>query len=439
MRFTELFKKHNTQDVDKKSLPEGNTTVSMDTFVRTAAPISNSPLYLVSLNKGYVYDCNKLNSQTVASIPLKLYATTSTGKKIAEFAGPKALTTKQVAQIKEQSKSIRVKSAEEIVQITQHPFLDLIYQVSDSLDQFSLFELTENYLGLLGNAYWWIKSDQNGMPNEIEVLPAEFVAVRTDNEGKVTGYQMKVDYSGYVQDFTIEEIVHYKNIAAGAFRKAAVGMRPVTGLYGMGHLEACLADAVLLNEINDFERALMQNNARPDLIVKYLGGKLDEKEASKLTRMWNQRYRGNQQAGKVQVTDANIEVTPVGFAPKDLQYIEGKRWLRNSIANAFGIPEDLITRENSNRASSVTALTQYYSFTIAPKLRRIEEAINQGLISLYDDNLFCQFENCIPEDREGEIKQDTSDISNGIKSVNEIRVERGLEPYPEEQFNRPKA
>jgi len=424
--------------INKKSLP-AQTSLIVETYVQTAIPVNNNPQELIHLNRGYVYDCNKLNAQSVASVPFKLYTVkTNRTKSLGDWVNVKNLSKKDYDWIKSNNLiNPQIKQATEIVEIVEHPFLDLIYKVSTSLDNFTLFEVTESYLGLLGNAFWHIIKDKQDIPTAIEVLPTEYMSVKVDKDGKIIGYRFSPDNTGKYIDYEVNDIVHFKNPVAGAFRRISTQNVPLTGLYGMGHLEACIDEVRLMDAINNYEKTLMDNNARPDFVVSYKDGQLEEHTQKKLSRQWNQLFKGVRNSGKVAVMDSQFEIKQLSFNPKDLNYIEGKKWLRCAIMNAFGIDESFFTVENSNRASSQVAIEKYFRFTISPKLRRLQESINQTLLPLYDENLYIQFDQCIPEDNALAIQQDTSDIQNGIKSINEIRKERGLTPFIDPKYDMP--
>jgi HK97 family phage portal protein len=324
-----------------------------------------------------------------------------------------------------------------MVELIDHPFLTLMNSVSDIYDSYTLMENTEAYLGLLGNAFWRVEKDQTGKPVSIEVLPAEYVSVLVDKDNKITGYRLQIDGTGYRREYAKDEVVHFKMPAPGAFRRVNINLNGPTGLYGMGHLEGCLAEAQLLESINTYERTLMDNHGRPDFVVHYTQGQLEETQQKKLTKQWNSIFKGLRNQGKPAILDNQFEIKELGFNPKDLQYQEGKKWLRNAICNSFGINENLVSVENANRASSETAIEQYYHFTILPKLRRIQEVINAGILNMYDDGLWMVFDDPRPENGESVTKKETADIANGIRSINEIRQERGMDPISGDEYELP--
>lgn len=434
--FKDLFK-NKTQNIETKSLPE-QTLVSIQNWVQAPLNLSRSPAELVSLNTGYVYDCVKMLATSVASAPLKIYTTKqSNGKKMASWVQTKALSNKQLSHIKSFVNKIQVKTAEDIVEITNHPVNDLLNNVNDSLDAFTFFELIEQYLAIIGNCFVEIVKDKSGTPEHLNVLASEYVSCLLDKYGTVVGYRLQLYGTGSQRDFSVSDIIHFKQPVAGAFRRPTTDLTPITALYGMGELEACLTEVELYQQINQFERSLFMNNCRPDFVIKYSAGKLEESVKNKLQKQFNQYFRGVKQAFKALITDTQFDIIPLEFGVKDLSFSEGKKYLRCAIMNAFGVDESFFTVENSNRASSQVAIEKYLRLTITPKLRRIQEALNAKLMPLYDDNLFCAYSEVIPQDYDAEIKQTDSDIKLGIRSVNEVRIERGLEPIPGDAYDLP--
>jgi HK97 family phage portal protein len=200
----------------------------------------------------------------------------------------------------------------------------------------------------------------------------------------------------------------------------------VTGLYGMGDIEYVLDEVYLYNSINDYLRALTENNAIPSAIVQYTAGRLDKNTMADVQKQWDRVVRGWGRAGKTKVMDQDFKFIPISLAPKELDFAEGRKWLRGVIANAFGVPEDLLTTENANRASSNVAISNYMRFSIKPRLKRIEEKLNNNLIKMYDDNLFFKFDNPIPNDEALEVKREQTDLQMGVLTINEVRDSRGL-------------
>jgi len=65
-----------------------------------------------------------------------------------------------------------------------------------------------------------------------------------------------------------------------------------------------------------------------------------------------------------------------------------------------------------------------------PRLRRIEFKINQNLLPRYDPRLFAAFDDPVPESREQHLREDETYLKLGVRTVNEVRDEKGLPPVP---------
>jgi len=370
--------------------------------------------------------CNAKNATTIAGTALRLFAVTGNNTKKVVFPFKK-LNCVEIDRIKRESKSLIVKQAPNLVEITDHPVYDVLNNVNDGdLNYFDGMDLTAQYLGMIGNCFWAIERGGNGLPVGIKVLPSEYTCVTLSDDMKVTGYRV---FNGiYQKDYPPEDVIHFKNVSPGLFWQWNNAL--VTGLYGMGDAEYVLDEIYLYNSINDYLRALTENNAIPAGIVHYKGGKLDKNTMKDVQSQWDKVLRTWKRAGKVKVMDMDFEFEPIAMPPKDLEFSEGRKWLRGVIANAFGVPEDLITTENSNKASSSTAIHNYMRFSIKPRLRRIEERLNSHLITQWDDRLFFQFEECVPSDETLDLQKENQDLASGVITINEVRKGRGLQPVP---------
>ena len=109
---------------------------------------------LIEQYSRWVYICANRNSTRVASVPLRLYA--ATGPNDAPVRGsrmPKAVDREVVKQIRSNAQLMTkqtVRQADTFVEITQHPFLELMQQVNPDMTMFEMMELTEIYLELQG-------------------------------------------------------------------------------------------------------------------------------------------------------------------------------------------------------------------------------------------------------------------------------------------------
>jgi hypothetical protein len=99
------------------------------------------------------------------------------------------------------------------------------------------------------------------------------------------------------------------------------------------------------------------------------------------------------------------------------------------IANAFGIPLAFLSTD-TNLANLVAAERQHAAKTIRPRLGRRDEKLNEQLVPLYDPSgrLFLMSDNPVLDDREAARLQEEQDLRLGVRSINQVRSDRGLPP-----------
>jgi hypothetical protein len=87
-----------------------------------------------------------------------------------------------------------------------------------------------------------------------------------------------------------------------------------------------------------------------------------------------------------------------------------------------------LTVEDVNRANAREGNITYQHDTILPRCRKMEQKLNEVLLPMYDDKLFCAFDNPVGEDKEFRLKERESNLKTGYTSINEERLEDNQEP-----------
>lgn len=413
-----------------KDIPTNSTetnqaqTQSIDNYFKTSFKsqdnyvIANNPSsfpQLLATVMGTAKICNDRNSAAISTTEFKLYAVKGT-KDIAKWVKQSELSKKELNFIKESSRDNLIKKAQTIVEIENHPIIDLLFkQPNEYMSNVDLFAMTENYLGSIGNAFWKLERSKNGGIESIWCLLSENVKVVIENN-KIVGYVYKPYDKEYI--YKPEDVIHFKNMTAGDI------------VYGRGSQISCYLDSTLEQYINLYNVALAKNNGRPDYIIKY-DGRLSEKDNKELNNMVSSKYSGVNSAGKVMITDSGFDIINLGWAPKDMSFQQAQTILSSKISKAYGVPESLLSIQDSNYASSRSALLYYNKYTILPKLIRLVEAINKKIVSEIDPNLFVWFKNPIDEDVEFELKEkdfelrkEAQDVALGIRSAEQIIEDR---------------
>ena len=199
--------------------------------------------------------------------------------------------------------------------------------------------------------------------------------------------------------------------------------------YGYGPLQAGILAADLSTSMNEYETNLFLNRAHPDwaLTMPADVGKPTPDQRKRTEEEWNKKYRGIKKGGKLAFLFGGAELKQLSLSPKDMAFLQGRKATLKEIAAIFGVPLSKLTTEDVNRANAEAGDYSYMKDTILPRLRRVEQKLNEKLLSMYDERLFCAFDNPVPADKEFHLKETTELLKVGYKTINEVRQEDGLD------------
>lgn len=338
--------------------------------------------------KSWAYACAWKNATSVAKCELRLY-----------------------------KQSIDENGDEQLDRISEHPFLDVLKAVNPFSNRFELLTITQINLELTGNGYWWIPRNQLGVPYMIWNIPSHWMRIIPDPDKFVAGYVAQIPYKGTFVPFDETEIVHFKFPS------------PFDLFYGTGPFHAARYGVDLNDQVKTWGINFFMNNAQPSGVLT-TDSSLSTEQYQRLKDRWNQKYRGSQNAGKIAVLEAGLKYQQTGSSVKDARIEMVTQEVRDEIMAMFGVPASKLgLSEHTNRANADTNDYTYQKETITPRLTLFEEKLNEKMIPIYDKGLVCRFETPIQEDENTKATQRAANIGCGFISIDEARIDEGLEPY----------
>jgi len=84
--------------------------------------------------------------------------------------------------------------------------------------------------------------------------------------------------------------------------------------------------------------------------------------------------------------------------------------------------------ENRARVGGVIEETENVGINASPRCDRFSEKMNENVLPLFDEKLFCAFDDPVPKNRELILKEQIGRVKGNIMLINEARAEQGLEP-----------
>jgi HK97 family phage portal protein len=245
-----------------------------------------------------------------------------------------------------------------------HPLMALLARPNPRQAGGVFLETVLGHLMVAGNAYIEAVALE-GMPRELYALRPDRMRVVPGPNGWPSAY----DYS--VGAETVR------------FRQDGEGMAPILHLtlfnplddhYGMPPMEAAQRALDIHNAASAWNKALLDNAARPSGALVYAaaeGGALTDSQFERLKAELEESFQGARNAGRPLLLEGGLDWKPLSLSPKDMDFVEAKAGAAREIALAFGVPPLLLGLPgDSTHANYAEANRALWRQTIVPLLRR---------------------------------------------------------------------
>ena len=207
----------------------------------------------------------------------------------------------------------------------------------------ALTETVAAQLLLHGNAYVQILDDGAGGVAELFALRPERVTIEPDASGWPAFYRYRVGES--VARLPAEEpggrpaVVHIK------------AFHPVDDHYGLGCLGAAAGPVAIHNAAARWNKALLDNAARPSGALVYApgdGATLSPDQFARLKEEMEAAFQGAANAGRPMLLEGGLSWQAMSLSPADMDFVGLKAAAAREIALAFGVPPMLLGLPGDN-------------------------------------------------------------------------------------------
>jgi HK97 family phage portal protein len=271
-----------------------------------------------------------------------------------------------------------------------HPLLDLIKRPNPRQDGASLLEAVSSHLLLAGNAYL----EAVGIDGEARPNVRELYALRPDRMKVVPG----PDGWPQAYEYTVAgATVRFDQSAAPGLDP---GMPPILHLtlfnplddyYGLSPLEAAAVAVDTHNAAAKWNKALLDNAARPSGALVYDGPEgavMSDAQFERLKKELSDQYQGTANAGRPLLLEGGLDWKAMSLSPKDMDFMEAKHAAAREIALAFGVPPMLLAIPGDNTYSNYQEATRvFWRQTVLPLANRIGGALTQWLAPAFGAGL----------------------------------------------------
>lgn len=237
----------------------------------------------------------------------------------------------------------------------------------------SLTETVAAQLLLHGNAYVQVLRDAEGGAAELFALRPERVAVEADAGGWPVAYRYKVGerVTRLHADAVRPEVIHLKTF------------HPVDDHYGLGCLGAAAGAVAIHNAAARWNKALLDNAARPSGALVYDPGDGSTLSADQFARLKGEleaSFAGSDNAGRPMLLEGGLKWQALSLSPAEMDFAGTKAAAAREIALAFGVPPMLLGLPGDNSyANYREANRALWRLSVLPLSHAVLDGIAQGL------------------------------------------------------------
>jgi HK97 family phage portal protein len=238
----------------------------------------------------------------------------------------------------------------------------------------ALLDRAATHLLLHGNAFVQILLDADAAPAELFALRPERVAVESDPGGWPAAYVYRAG------------AVKARLPALDALGRPGLvhvrAMHPLDDHYGLGCLGAASGAVAIHNAATRWNKALLDNSARPSGALSVEGGDgiLADEQYQRLREELELHFAGAANVGRPLLLDGGLKWQAMSLTPADMDFAGMKASAAREIALAFGVPPMLLGLPgDSTYANYREANRALWRLTVLPLADRLLGAIAAAL------------------------------------------------------------
>jgi HK97 family phage portal protein len=264
-------------------------------------------------------------------------------------------------------------------ELTEHPLLALLARPNAREGGQRFLESLYGHLLVSGNAY--VEAVQvDGAPRELHALRPDRMRVVPGADGWPTAY-----------DYTVgAETIRFAQRDGDSIAPILhlTLFHPADDHYGLSPMEAAATALDIHNAAGAWNKALLDNAARPSGALVVGGTALTDAQFDRLKGELEINYQGSANAGRPLLLEGGLDWKPLSLSPKDMDFVEAKAAAARDIALAFGVPPLLLGLPGDNtHANYAEANRAFYRQTVIPLVKRTAEALAHWLSPPFGDAL----------------------------------------------------
>ena len=316
-----------------------------------------------------------------------------------------------------------------------HPAQQLLNHINSNWTLSDLMVGTETNLSLWGSAFWFLnRSNPTGPVDSIFLLRSDRVRVVSgrpldgssfDEEDYIVGFELNVGAQRI--PLSTDEVVwlRYYN--------------PLDEFAGLSPIAAARRSLDMGKDATTFNAKFFENSTIPMDMVFQTDHHMTDDQIKEFYIRLEKRMKGAANAHRPMIWDGTVgDIKKLGLSQRDMEFLASLQWTVEDAARVYGVPMPLMMSQEASTFSNLTeSRTWFYSGTIDPEWKFIEDELNEGLLSKIMPasearNLFVQFDRSLviplQDAMAASDTRNLAEIKNGVMTINEYRTLKGREP-----------
>ena len=277
-----------------------------------------------------------------------------------------------VRMVAEAANSVPLMVEENGRRVKDHPVLNLLKRPNPRQSGGELLEAVYSYLQTAGNAYLEAAVVEGEVKGLFALRPDRMKVV-AGRDGWPSAYAYSV--GSKTRQLSQEPAPIPKVLHMALFH-------PLDDHYGMPPLEAAQQSLDIHNASALWNKALLDNAARPSgaLVYSLGAGNLSPDQFDRLKGELEEHFAGAGNAGRPMVLEGGLDWKTIALSPRDMDFIEARHGAARDIALAFGVPPMLLGLPGDNTYSNmVEANRALWRQTVMPLVRRVADDLSYWL------------------------------------------------------------
>lgn len=322
-------------------------------------------------------------------------------------------------------KLYRDEASGEKVEVTEGPLVDLFKRPNPDTTGEEMWEATQSYLDLRGNAFWIMERPNiAAIPQEIRVVdPIRIVPAFNASRTALIGW---VYDNGKTRiPFQLHEVLHFKYF------------NPDNPLMGIAPYRCISIVADQDYFANIYNKTFFKEGASISGFIEADKG-LTATQYSRLLNQINDRHQGMTKAHRIGLLENGAKFQAAKMTQKDMDFIEGKKMGKKEIYTAYGT-NDVVQgffEDVKSYEGMKTAMKAFWEGTLIPREKHLQGTVNAKFLSYFGDHkLYGEFDlsdvSALKEDFSDKVKnsKELFDMGYTRNEVNE-RFELGMKESP---------